>query len=158
MSSGDDHSQAHRERLYHRLQLAAHELRRFADRTLAGTGLSTAQLAVIAVLDAAGPVRQGEVAGQLGLHESAITAMVDRLSRLDLVARVPHPSDGRIRLLQLTEHGAATARRAAREFAAVNLALDRALGADGVTELAAALERVRSLAAIDLPDGDQAGN
>jgi DNA-binding MarR family transcriptional regulator len=145
VTSGDDATEAHRLRLYHRLQTAAHELRRFADRVLADTGLSTAQLAVIAVIDATGPVSQRTVAEQLGLQESAITAMIDRLTRLDYVTRVPHATDGRIRLLHLTELGAATARRAASRFVEVNQALDEALGPEEVAGLAASLDRIRQL-------------
>ena len=66
---------ASKSRLYHRLQLAAHRLQKSADRAvLAAAEITTAQAAVL-MLVAGGANSQREVATQLGLNESAVTAM-----------------------------------------------------------------------------------
>ena len=71
---------ASKSRLYHRLQLAAHRLQKSADRAvLAAAEITTAQAAVLTLV-AGGAVSQREVATQLGLDESAVTAMARRCS------------------------------------------------------------------------------
>lgn len=146
---------AHDARLYHRLQLAAHELRRQADRAVATTGLTTAQLAVLAVIEADQPVAQRRVAEQLGFHDSAITPVVQRLERLRLVARRRHADDARLRLLELTREGRTTAAAARRAFAEVNATLDAVLAPREVDALAGALDRIRAAASAATGDDRQ---
>ena len=50
-----------------------------------------------------------ELADRLGLTAGSVTAMLDRLERLDYLTRSPHPSDGRKSVVRIT---ADTARRA----------------------------------------------
>ena len=143
----DRRSPAHDIRLYHRLQNTARSLQRFADRAVAGTGLTTAQLAVAVIVQARGEMTQRDLAEELGLGENAVTAMLQRLETLDMVERRRDPRDARVRQIRLTEHGATVVSEAAGAFAAVNRAIDQALGGDGVQSLAAELDRLR--AAVD---------
>ncbi len=136
-------SSAHEHRLYHRLQVTAHELRRIADQALRPCGLTTAQLAVLAVVDAQQPVRQGRVAEQLSLTEQALTAMVRRLDGQGHLRRLPDPDDGRSTLLELTSSGRSTLQTAGRRFDVVNAALDAALDGDELDGLAEHLDRMR---------------
>src|SRR5690349_875853 len=70
-----------RVRLYHRLQVTAHVVHVASDRRMvAATGLTTAQVAVLAVVDEHGPSSQREIAAKLGVNEPAVTEMVGRLA------------------------------------------------------------------------------
>lgn len=51
---------------------------------------------------------------RLQVHPTSITNAVDRLEAADLVRRVPHPTDGRSSLLELTEEGRALALKATK--------------------------------------------
>lgn len=46
-----------------------------------------------------------ELARRLGCDPSNVTLITDKLQRAGLVVRLPHPSDGRARVLALTEPG-----------------------------------------------------
>ncbi|HST43175.1 MAG TPA: MarR family transcriptional regulator [Conexibacter sp.] len=132
------------ERLYFRLNLAAHRLRVLADqRLLAAAGITAAQAGVLLIVaDADGPVRQRDLARLLRQRESAVTTMVERLTAAGLLARERPPADARAWVLTLTAAGE-------RALAAVRTAAD-ALNAEAFAGLdgreraafAAALERV----------------
>lgn len=139
-------STARQLRLYHRLQFTARTLARVADAALDdAASLSAAQAGVLAVLQAgvaAGGRTQRDLARQLGLAESAVTTMVARLLAAGLVQREPHPSDARAWRLTLTDEGRGRSARAAQAFRAINGALEEALSADELRQLAALLDRV----------------
>ena len=61
--------------------------------------------AVTHLADAAEPLSMRELADRLSLSPGAVTAVVDRLERLDHVVRVPDPADRRRTTVELT-HGA----------------------------------------------------
>ena len=48
----------------------------------------------------------GDLAAALGLTTGGVTAMLDRLERLDLLTRDPHPSDRRRSLVRITQEAA----------------------------------------------------
>ncbi|MFI8567406.1 MarR family winged helix-turn-helix transcriptional regulator [Rhodococcus sp. NPDC078407] len=63
--------------------------------------------ALICLLDAdrAGArATPGWLGGQLGLESASITALIDRMTKRDLVRREPDPSDRRRVLLRVTSH------------------------------------------------------
>ena len=132
-------------RLYHRLQLGAHAAQKYSDRTVReATGFTTAQLSVLTVVSTERPVTQRDVAGALGINESAVTAMVTRLEVRGCLRRTPHADDGRVWLLELTAAGrrALTAGRDA--FTAVNEVIERSLTATEIAACADALERLEA--------------
>nr|WP_282916618.1 MarR family transcriptional regulator [Streptomyces varsoviensis] len=47
------------------------------------------------------------LADRLGCDASTATSMIDRLEKRGLVRRVPHPTDRRVKVVQLTEEGCA---------------------------------------------------
>ncbi len=137
-------------RIYHRIQLVAHRLQKAADRAALETaGITTAQAAVVAVLAAAGPCTQRTVAQRLGVNESAVTAMINRLLTLGFVERSRDPVDARAWRLRLTRSGRAAMKRVAEPFASINARLERALDADALMRFAGALDSIR--AELDAP-------
>jgi DNA-binding MarR family transcriptional regulator len=136
-------SASRRYRLYHRLQLAAHRLRRVADRAVsAEVGLTTAQTSVLSVLVQDGRASQREVARQLGVSEAAVTPMSRRLIAMGLVERSPDERDGRAWVLRISESGRQKLRRASARFGAVNRVLDAELSEAEVRSLVDCLDRV----------------
>jgi DNA-binding MarR family transcriptional regulator len=51
------------------------------------------------------PLTLRDLAHRLGRDPSTVSLAADKLEHADLVVRVPHPTDGRKRVLQLTEQG-----------------------------------------------------
>lgn len=128
------------QRLFFLLQRAAHRLRTTADRRcLAAAGVTTAQLgALFAVQDQPG-ITQRELAGILGLRESAVTAIAGRLIMAGLLLKQAHPREHRAVVLELTEAGAAALRAAQPEVDRLNEELRALLGGDGFVRTAGAL-------------------
>src|ERR1700751_1332513 len=56
-------------------------------------------------LATAGPLRVGELAELLGVDNSTITPMTQRLEGMRLIAREPDPEDGRAAVLRITPAG-----------------------------------------------------
>jgi DNA-binding MarR family transcriptional regulator len=130
-------------RLYHRLQLAAHQLRKTADRAMEeSVGLTVAQTSVLSVLAHEGQASQRAIARQLGLNESAVTPMVTRLIGLDLVIRTQDEIDARAWRLELSEKGRDMQKRAKRAFGPVNAVVDGELSDEEIRALVSYLDRL----------------
>ncbi|MCP3804967.1 MarR family winged helix-turn-helix transcriptional regulator [Allokutzneria sp. A3M-2-11 16] len=131
------------QRLFFLLQRAAHQLRTVADRRcVAAAGITTAQLgALFAVRERPG-VTQQQLAAALGLRESAVTALVGRLTAAGLVTKGTHPREYRAVVLELTADGAAAISAARPEIERFNAEMRELLGEDGFTGTAAALDRL----------------
>lgn len=134
---------AQKTRLYHRLQVAAHRVQKAADRAVfAASAISTAQAAVLAVVSAAEPVAQRTVAEQLGLNESAVTAMVSRLMKLELIERARDESDARAWRLSLTRDGRQALRHIEKPFREINAAIEAVLSPSEIVQLSDFLTRL----------------
>lgn len=66
---------------------------------------SKQELMAVDVIGVRGSCRMGEIAGHLGVVQSAITPLVDRLEAQDIVRRVRSREDRRVWLVELTESG-----------------------------------------------------
>jgi DNA-binding MarR family transcriptional regulator len=134
---------ASKSRLYHRLQLAAHRVQKSADRAvLAAAEITTAQAAVLLLVSVGGVVTQREVATQLGLNESGMTAMVRRLLGMGLLERVRDAADARAWQLRLSDDGRAALKRIDQPFKRVNQTIEGVLTSDEIAHLADYLGRI----------------
>jgi DNA-binding MarR family transcriptional regulator len=98
----------------------------------------------------AGPLSITALAGRMGVSQQAASKAVADLERRDLLARRPSGTDGRARLLHLTERGRAAVDAARRHRAALQAELAAALGADRVEHARALLADVLAhLGAVD---------
>jgi DNA-binding MarR family transcriptional regulator len=130
-------------RLYHRLQLTAHAMRKAADRVvLEAAGVTTAQAAVLTIVAAGETVTQRDVAGALRLNESAVTAMVARLIKLRLLERVRSGTDSRAWCLRLASAGQAALRISRGSFASINARIESELSQQDIKQLADYLDRL----------------
>jgi DNA-binding MarR family transcriptional regulator len=94
----------HLQLLLHRVELAGQYQRAARAREL---GLHQVELAALEHLVVLGGLTPGELAHRLGLTSGGVTALAGRLIEAGHVARSPHPSDRRMRVLTATEEGRA---------------------------------------------------
>ena len=69
-------------------------------------GLGSTESQALSYLAVHGSSGQSELARDLGLTSSALTALVDRLERQGVAERVRHPRDRRRTIVSVTERGA----------------------------------------------------
>ncbi|HSX33276.1 MAG TPA: MarR family transcriptional regulator [Candidatus Saccharimonadales bacterium] len=89
------------------LQTKAHRiLRSYVYACLHEYGLNPSYWSLIGIVgEAPAGLRPAEVARRMGVKAPLITMMANELIARKLVKRVPHPHDGRAKLLILTKHG-----------------------------------------------------
>src|SRR5699024_8720953 len=78
-----------------------------------------------------GALPMNKASARLQVHPTSITNVVDRLEAAGLVRRLPHPSDRRTTLVEITDDGRGLARVATEKLNAEVFA-DPGLGAPGV--------------------------
>lgn len=89
------------------------------------SGVTFARMKTLRALECSGPQIMSSLRDHLGVTARSVTALVDALEHDHLVRRVPHPSDRRATIIELTETGHRTisgqfeahAERAAELFA-----------------------------------------
>lgn len=69
------------------------------------SGLTTAQNHAIEIVGHEGAIKMRELADKLGVTTGTLTVSIDRLEERALLRRVPHKSDRRSYLIELTEKG-----------------------------------------------------
>lgn len=77
-------------------------------------GLTFARYELLALLSFArsGALPMNKASALLQVHPTSVTNAVDRLEKAALVARSPHPTDGRTTLIELTAEGRTLAKKA----------------------------------------------
>ncbi|MFD4506617.1 MarR family winged helix-turn-helix transcriptional regulator [Streptomyces sp. NPDC058457] len=89
-----------------RLVVSASDLvRRQTELTLRGTELTEPMITMLWVLQPSTDMSMRELAAKLNYDPSNVSLLADRLVSMGLVQRLPHPTDGRRRVLRLTERG-----------------------------------------------------
>jgi DNA-binding MarR family transcriptional regulator len=106
------------------LILAAEYYRQIASNAL-DLGVSDSQ--AISYLYARGAMGQTSLGELLGYNTGTMTVLVDRLERSGMAERIPHPTDRRRLIVQLTEQGHAMLERTSRSlsFAFKNIPPDQ---------------------------------
>ena len=103
---------------------------------------SKQELLALGVLGISGPCRMGEVAEHLGVGQSAVTPLVDRLEAEGVVQRRRSDEDRRVWLVALTEHGEAVVAEEDQMYQQVATEMLAPLSASERATLIALLERV----------------
>ena len=93
-----------------------------------------------------GSMPLGKMGERLQVHPTSVTSIVDRLEGAGLVARRPHPDDGRTVLAEITPEGRALVERATEDLLAADFGLDP-LGEADLQELSEVLRPLRRAAA-----------
>jgi DNA-binding MarR family transcriptional regulator len=95
------------------------------EELLAPLGLSFARYEALLLLHFSqhGSLPLSRMGERLLVHPTAVTHTVDRLERQELVRRMPHPTDRRTTLAEITEKGRAVAEEAMAALAAESFGL-----------------------------------
>lgn len=98
-TSDHERDRARREELFAQLQIlgemSSTETALFHQAAAAKYGLGITDMKTLGVLMQEGPMTAGQIAKRLGLTTGAVTNLIDRLERQDLVKRVADPKDRR---------------------------------------------------------------
>ncbi|GAA3771154.1 hypothetical protein GCM10022240_24170 [Microbacterium kribbense] len=113
--------------LLDKLLLITSLFRQDMTRAFAGTPLTESRVTLLWSLALTGPSTQQALSESLSVSPRNISGLVDVLERHGYVRRVPHPSDRRAVLVQLTAEGDAVMVRMQREHAELNADLGNAV-------------------------------
>lgn len=88
------------------------------DEVLKPTGLTFARYELLTLLSFSrtGALPMAKASARLQVHPTSVTNAVDRLEAAKLVKRVPHPSDRRATLIEITDEGRRLARQATEQL------------------------------------------
>lgn len=84
----------------------------------------------------------GKMGQRLMIHPTSVTNIVDRLEAQGLVRRIPHPTDGRTTLAEITDEGRRLAKRATQAVNQVVFGLD-ALNEQDLEHLVRIIRKLR---------------
>jgi len=101
-------------RLGYLLKHAQLRLSELTASALAPFGISGREVAVLIAIDDRDPLSQGDVARRMGVDRTTMVALIDELQHKGLVQRRPDPGDRRKNVVELTDVGRDTLRRASR--------------------------------------------
>jgi DNA-binding MarR family transcriptional regulator len=91
----------------------------------------------------------GKMGDRLMLHPTSVTNIIDRLEQQDLVVRIPHPTDRRTVLAQITEDGRQVVEKATEAVTSISFGVDGLTVAE-LDQLTDLLRKLR-IAAGDFP-------
>jgi DNA-binding MarR family transcriptional regulator len=109
---------------------------------LASRGLTESRTHLLWLLHHGGPTTQQALATALKVSARNVTGLVDGLVSTGFVTREPHPTDRRVTLVCLTEHGAGVTAELEAEQQELARALFRGMPDERFRELAAGLDQV----------------
>jgi DNA-binding MarR family transcriptional regulator len=117
------------------------------DASLRPHGLTFARYEALVLLTFArtGRLPMRVMGDRLQLHPTSVTNIVDRLQADGLVRRIPHPTDRRATLVEITEDGIALRARATESVTSVDFGLE-GLSDEQQAQLTALLGEVRRAA------------
>lgn len=107
---------------------------------------SKQELLAMGVLGVSGPCRMGEIAEHLGVGQSAVTPLVDRLEAQGVVQRRRSDEDRRVWHVALTEEGEAVVAAEDKVYQQVATEMLTPLSASERTALIALLEQIGTAA------------
>ena len=135
-----------------------------SDAMAAATSIMRAQQVVLAAVDGAlrpfgltfaryeglvlllfsrkGSLPLGKMGQRLMIHPTSVTNIIDRLEAQRLVRRIPHPTDGRTTLAEITDEGRRLAEQATRAVNGVAFGLD-ALSHQDLRQLMRIIRKLR---------------
>ena len=114
MSSTDGPGPELSRRLGYLLKHAQLQMAELTAKALTPYGIDGRELGVLLVLADHEPASQQQAAQQLGIDRTTMVALLDTLEGKGLVSRHPHADDRRRNVVELTDAGQDTLRRATR--------------------------------------------
>lgn len=121
---------------------ASRQISRLYDNHLEPAGLRITQFLTLAALDEVGSAAVNALAERLDIERTAMGKMVGFLERDGFVAIKPSPTDGRSRLVELTEEGRRLHKKAAPLWREAQREFEKLNGVENVTALREGLRGV----------------
>lgn len=115
------------------VQRAARALARQFDQAFQPFGITNGQFSLLMSLNRPEPPPMGPVAELLAMDRTTLTAALKPLERRGLVKMLPHPHDGRSKVLKLTAKGKQLLARAMPVWESEHAKLDELLHGDAST-------------------------
>ncbi|WP_338523824.1 MarR family transcriptional regulator [Pseudomonas batumici] len=125
------------------IRKASRQISRFYDAHLEPSGLRITQYLTLAALYELGSAAINTLAERLDIERTAMGKMAGFLEREGLISIRPSPSDGRSRLVALTEEGMSLFKRAAPLWEEAQREFEQLNGTETVTSLRQDLARVK---------------
>ncbi|BCN78185.1 MarR family transcriptional regulator [Prescottella equi] len=120
-----------------------------------GLTFSRYELLTLLTFTRSGALPMAKASARLQVHPTSVTNAVDRLENAGLVRRVPHPTDRRATLIEITDDGRDISRRAT-EALNEKVFAEPGLSPDKLDSLVRILTELRSKAG-DFDTGDRPG-
>jgi len=125
------------------LRRASRRITNFYDSRLAPTGLRVTQYAILALLGEHGGVSVNSLAKHLDLDRTTMGKNLRPLERMRYVKVAPSPTDGRSRMITLTDSGGAALKDAARLWRRAQAEFESANGGAVVRALRSTLGNLK---------------
>jgi DNA-binding MarR family transcriptional regulator len=129
-----------------RLRGVIGRLARQLNASATGEGLTPSQASVLALIVSRGPLSLAELADLEGLNPTMLSRVVSKLQAMELIRRIPDPSDLRSASVAATAAGERIHQRIKAQRAAVVSQCIAVLAAPEVAALEAALPALEALA------------
>ena len=123
------------------------------DGAMSRAGLKSTQYSLLSNVIRLGPVKPGELARELGMDASTMTRNLQPLLEAGWVAMLPG-TDGRSRLIEITESGRAKRQEAQRHWKRAQQELNALLGTERVLQLHALIDESLDLLSPPADDND----
>ncbi|MEU4739443.1 MarR family transcriptional regulator [Actinosynnema sp. NPDC023658] len=142
MASTDGPNPELRRNLVYLLKHAHLRMAELTAGALAPLGIEGRELGVMLVLTGRAPMSQQQAAQRLGIDRTTMVALLDALEGKGLVSRHPDADDRRRNVVELTEAGRETLRRASEVTDEAERAFLTPLGARAARELRESLQAI----------------
>ena len=124
------------------MRKASRQITRFYDALLEPTGLRITQFLTLAALNELGSAAVNALAERLDIERTAMGKMLGFLERDGLISIRPSPTDGRSRVVELTQKGRRRHAQASPLWREAQRQFEQLNGADNVAELRQGLRRM----------------
>ena len=124
------------------MRKASRQITRFYDALLEPTGLRVTQYLTLAALIEVGSAAVNALAERLDIERTAMGKMLGFLERDGLISIRPSPTDGRSRLVELTEEGRRRLAQASPLWREAQRQFEQLNGVENVAELRQGLRRM----------------
>jgi DNA-binding MarR family transcriptional regulator len=124
------------------MRKASRQITRFYDAHLEPTGLRITQFLTLAALNEVGSAAVNALAERLDIERTAMGKMAGFLERDGLIRMRPSPTDGRSRLVELTERGRRVYEKASPLWRQAQRQFEQLNGARHVAELRQGLRQM----------------
>ena len=85
--------------------IAGQRLAALLDRHMEAAGVTSSDFGLLSALGVWGPITPTALASRIGMPPTTLSSALARAAARGLVRRLPHPSDGRSYLVELSEEG-----------------------------------------------------